>query len=65
MFTGNSARQLEIQFVPRAYADAGARFAAILWSRFAPIVQLLAWRGTTNCLATRAPSFRVPMKYPG
>ncbi len=65
MFTRFAACHGQIQFVPPAYAGAGVRFAAILRPRFAPIGKLLAWRGNANCLATRAPSLRVPMKYPG
>jgi hypothetical protein len=70
MLTRFAACDSLIQFVPLAYAGAGVQFAAILRPyagrlRFAPIDQLLACRGITNCLATRAPSLRVLMKYPG
>ncbi len=65
MFTRFAACNSQIQFVPLAYAGAGVRFAAILRPRFASIGKLLTWRGNANCLATRAPSLRILVKYPG
>jgi len=65
MFRRFAACSGQIQFVPPAYAGADVRFAAISRLRFAPIDQLLACRGNANWLATRAPSLRVLVKYPG
>jgi len=65
MFTRFAACSGQIQFVPLAYAGAGVRFAAILRLRFAPIGELLAWRGNANRLATRVPSLCVLVKSPG
>ena len=65
MFTRFAVCNEQVRFVPLAYAGAGVRFAAILRPRFAPIAPLLACRTNANWLATRAPSSRVLMKYPG